>query len=54
MVQLETTKQIRRNKMKNDFEITNEGSLEDRYQIYVDCMRDLGKPYKTFEEWLGV
>jgi hypothetical protein len=40
--------------MNNDFEVPNEGSLEDRYQIYVDCMRELGQPYKTFEEWLGV
>lgn len=27
-------------------------SLEERYQIYVRCMKDLGQPYKTFDEWL--
>jgi len=28
------------------------GSLEDRYAIYVRCMKDLGLPYKSFDEWL--
>jgi hypothetical protein len=45
---------MKRDKMNNYFEVLNEGSLEDRYQIYMDCMRELGQPYKTFEEWLGV
>jgi len=29
------------------------GSNQDRYDIYVACMIDLGKEYKTFDEWLN-
>ena len=28
------------------------GTLEDRYAIYVDCMKDSGEYIKTFDEWL--
>ncbi len=28
-------------------------TLEMRYKNYVQCMRDLGLPYKTFDEWLN-
>lgn len=28
-------------------------SLEDRYNIYVRCAKDLGWPVKSFEEWLN-
>ena len=28
-------------------------TLEDRYAIYVQCMRDLGEPIKSFDEWLN-
>lgn len=29
------------------------GTLEDRYDIYVQAMTDLGLPYKTFDQWLN-
>lgn len=29
------------------------GSLQERYQVYVDCATSLGWPIKTFEEWLN-
>lgn len=29
------------------------GTLEQRYMIYVQAMKDLGKEYKTFDEWLA-
>jgi hypothetical protein len=32
-----------------------EGTLEDRYNIYRDCMRSMGaseEDIKTFDEWL--
>lgn len=29
------------------------GSLRDRYDIYVRCMKDMGQPFKTFDEWLN-
>jgi hypothetical protein len=28
-------------------------SLQDRYEIYVRCAKDLGWPIKTFDEWLN-
>ena len=28
------------------------GTLEDRYRIYVEAMKSMGKDYKTFDEWL--
>lgn len=28
-------------------------NLKDRYEIYVRCMMDLGKPFKSFDEWLN-
>ena len=37
----------------------NEGTLEDRYDIYISCADDgtgheigTGEPMKTFDEWL--
>ena len=29
------------------------GTLEDRYDIYVQAMTDLGLPYQTFDQWLN-
>jgi len=29
------------------------GTLADRYAIYVEAMRALGQPAKTFDEWLN-
>ena len=29
------------------------GTLEDRYQNYVQCMIDLGQPYVDFDTWLN-
>ena len=31
----------------------NQGTLEDRYAIYVDCMKDTGEYIKSFDEWLN-
>jgi len=31
----------------------NQGTLEDRYEIYVDAMIDLGMPYDDFDTWLN-
>lgn len=31
----------------------NEGTLEERYDIYKTAMEELGLPCKTFDEWLG-
>lgn len=31
----------------------NQGTLRDRYEIYVQCAKDLGWPIKTFDEWLN-
>jgi len=28
------------------------GTLEDRYNIYVEAMVSLGREYITFDEWL--
>jgi len=28
------------------------GTLEDEYDIYVQCARDLGWEIKTYQEWL--
>lgn len=30
-----------------------QGSLRDRYAIYVSCMEGTGQYIKTFEEWLN-
>lgn len=30
-----------------------QGSLQDRYQIYISCMLNTGEYIKTFEEWLN-
>jgi len=27
------------------------GSLRDRYNIYLQCAKDLGWPVRSFEEW---
>lgn len=29
------------------------GTLEDRYEIYVSCMKGSGEYIKTFDEWLN-
>lgn len=29
------------------------GTLEDRYEIYVDCMKGTGEHIKSFDEWLN-
>ena len=29
------------------------GSLQDKYNIYVRCMVDLGLPVKSFDDWLN-
>jgi hypothetical protein len=29
------------------------GALEDRYEIYVSCMKGSGEYIKTFDEWLN-
>ena len=29
------------------------GTLEDRYDIYVDAMIDMGLPYVDFDTWLN-
>ena len=29
------------------------GSLQDRYDIYVSCMQDIGEYIKSFDEWLN-
>ena len=31
----------------------NEGTLEERYEIYLAAMEALGLPAKTFDEWLN-
>ena len=28
-------------------------TLESRYQIYVDCIKNTGEYVKTFDEWLN-
>jgi hypothetical protein len=33
-------------------EINSSETKDDRYAIYVRCVTDLGKPVKTYEEWL--
>jgi hypothetical protein len=30
----------------------NQGTLEERYEIYKTNMEAQGLPYKTFDEWL--
>tara|TARA_R110002020_G_scaffold364_3_gene1867 strand:+ start:332 stop:433 length:102 start_codon:yes stop_codon:yes gene_type:complete len=30
----------------------NNGTLRERYEIYVTAMEELGLPYKSFDEWL--
>lgn len=30
-----------------------DSSIQNRYDIYVQCMKDLNKEYKTFDEWLN-
>jgi hypothetical protein len=30
----------------------NTETLEDRYAIYVDCMKGTGEYIKSFDEWL--
>ena len=30
----------------------NQGTLEERYEIYKTAMEELGLPCKTFDEWL--
>ena len=29
------------------------GTLEDRYEIYVRCMIDLGREFLSFDDWLN-
>tara|TARA_Y100001972_G_scaffold119328_1_gene160488 strand:- start:150 stop:260 length:111 start_codon:yes stop_codon:yes gene_type:complete len=29
------------------------GTLEDRYDIYVRCMTELGREYLSFDDWLN-
>ncbi len=29
------------------------GTLQQRYEIYVQCSKDLGLPIKSFDEWLN-
>jgi hypothetical protein len=29
------------------------GTMDDRYQIYLDCIEGTGQPVKTYDEWLG-
>lgn len=29
-----------------------QGSLTDRYNIYVEAMKSMGLPFKSFDEWL--
>ena len=31
----------------------NQGTLEERYAIYVDCMEGTGEYIKSFDEWLN-
>ena len=31
-----------------------QGTLEDRYRIYCDCMRETGETIICFDEWLNV
>ena len=31
-----------------------QGTLEDRYRIYCDCMRETGETIISFDEWLNV
>ena len=40
-----------RNQLENDRVKVFSGSLEDRYQIYLENTDDV--PPKTFDEWLG-
>ena len=32
----------------------HQGTLEDRYRIYCDCMRGTGETIISFDEWLNV
>ena len=34
-------------------EAPREGTIDDRYDIYVESMRVLGQPAKTLDEWLN-
>ena len=49
-------KRTKSNKQRRIFMINrmdrNEGSLQDRYDIYVTAMEELGQPTKDFDEWL--
>lgn len=46
---------------KNEYKENNQSlrsepknsDLQDKYDIYVQCMKDLNKEYKTFDEWLN-
>jgi len=31
----------------------NQGTLEQRYEIYVECMKGSGEYIKSFDEWLN-
>ncbi len=33
--------------------MNNQGTLEERYAIYLACAKDLGWQIKTFDEWLN-
>ena len=30
----------------------DQGSLDDRYQIYLGCIEGTGQPVKDYDEWL--
>lgn len=32
---------------------SNKGTLEERYALYVECMKSLGEEPITFDEWLN-
>ena len=32
---------------------TNQGTLKERYDIYVSCMEGTGEYIKSFDEWLN-
>jgi hypothetical protein len=31
----------------------NQGTLEDRYQIYCECVLSMGETPKSFDDWLN-
>lgn len=39
--------------IENVISESTDSNLQDRYDIYVQCMKDLNKEYKTFDEWLN-